>query len=122
MGKQKKMRAVEQTFSKAFANYMPPADLTVSEWAEQNRVLSRENSAEAGPWRNQRTPYLVDIMDAFTDPKIDKLTLVASSQVGKSEMELNIIGYIIDQDPGSILYIHPNIDDAKKFSRLRVAR
>lgn len=107
MGKQKKMRAVEQTFSKAFANYMPPADLTVSEWAEQNRVLSRENSAEAGPWRNARTPYLVDIMDAFTDPKIDKLTLVASSQVGKSEMELNIIGYIIDQDPGEYL-VHPS--------------
>lgn len=119
--KKRRTRAVDKTFSKAFANYMPPADLTVSEWAEQNRVLSRENSAEAGPWRNQRTPYLVEIMDAFTDPKIDKLTLVASSQVGKSEMELNIIGYIIDQDPGSILYIHPNIDDAKKFSRLRIA-
>ena len=39
----------------------------------------------------------------------------------KSELELNIIGYIIDQDPGSILYVHPTIDDARKFSRLRVA-
>ena len=45
----------------------------------------------------------------------------AASQVGKSELELNIIGYIIDQDPGSILYVHPTIDDARKFSRLRVA-
>ena len=60
-------------------------------------------------------------MDAFTDPKVSKLTLVASSQVGKSELELNIIGYIIDQDPGSILYIQPTVDDAKKFSRLRIA-
>ena len=47
--------------------------------------------------------------------------MVAASQVGKSELELNIIGYIIDQDPGSILYVHPTIDDARKFSRLRVA-
>lgn len=84
-------------------------------------MLSRENSAEAGPWRNERTPYLVDIMDAFNDPKVEKISVVASSQVGKSELELNIIGYIIDQDPGSILYIQPTVDDAKKFSRLRIA-
>lgn len=118
---QRRRRPVDRTFAKSFDSYTPPADLTVSEWAEANRVLSRENSAEAGPWRNSRTPYLVDIMDAFTDPKVEKISLVASSQVGKSELELNIIGYIIDQDPGSILYIQPTVDDAKKFSRLRIA-
>ena len=119
--KTRRLRPVDRSFAKSFNSYTPPADLTVSEWAEANRVLSRENSAEAGPWRNARTPYLVDIMDAFTDPKVEKLSLVASSQVGKSELELNIIGYIIDQDPGSILYIQPTVDDAKKFSRLRIA-
>lgn len=119
--KKRRLRPVDRTFARAFANYTPPKDLTVSEWAEQNRVLSRENSAEAGPWRNARTPYLVEVMDAFTDPKVRKITVVASSQVGKSELELNIIGYIIDQDPGSILYIQPTVDDAKKFSRLRIA-
>lgn len=119
--KKRRMRPVDRTFARAFASYTPPADLTVSEWAEAHRVLSRENSAEAGPWHNTRTPYLVEIMDAFTDPKVAKISLVASSQVGKSELELNIIGYIIDQDPGSILYIQPTVDDAKKFSRLRIA-
>ena len=116
-----KIKPIDRTFSRAFANYTPPADLTVSEWAEKYRVLSRENSAEAGPWRNARTPYLVEVMDAFTDPRVRKISLVASSQVGKSELELNIIGYIISQDPGSILYIQPTLDDAKKFSRLRIA-
>ena len=119
--KRRRMRPVDRTFAKAFKHYTPPADLTVSEWAEAHRVLSRENSAEAGPWRNARTPYLVEIMDAFTDPRVEKISLVASSQVGKSELELNIIGYIIDQDPGSILYIQPTVEDAKKFSRLRIA-
>lgn len=104
----------------AMLGFMPPADLTVSEWAEANRRLSRESSAEAGPWRNDRTPYLVDIMDAFTDPRVRHITLVAASQVGKSEFELNCIGYIIDQDPGSILFIHPTETDAKEFSKLRV--
>ncbi|MFW5433715.1 phage terminase large subunit family protein [Paenibacillus apiarius] len=119
--KKRRLRPVDLTFSKAFKNYTPPEDLTVSEWAATHRVLSPENSAEAGPWNNNRTPYLVEVMDAFTDPRVEKITLVASSQVGKSELELNIIGYIIDQDPGSILYIQPTLDDAKKFSRLRIA-
>lgn len=117
----KRLRPVEKTFKKAFENYRPPADLTVSEWAEEHRVLSRESSAEAGPWRNERTPYMVEIMDAFTDPQVEEITVVASSQVGKSECELNMIGYIIDQDPGSTLYIQPTLDDAKKFSRIRIA-
>ena len=115
------MRPVDRTFSRAFANYTPPADLTVSEWAAEHRVLSRESSAEAGPWRNERTPYMVEPMNAFSDPRVREISVVAMSQVGKSEMELNIIGYIIDQDPGSVLYIQPNLDDAKKFSRLRIA-
>ena len=70
---------------------------------------------------HQAHPYLEEPMRAFTDPKVHKIVMVAASQVGKSELELNIIGYIIDQDPGSILYVHPTIDDARKFSRLRVA-
>lgn len=119
--KRRRLRAVDRTFAKSFASYKPPEALTVSQWADKYRVLSRESSAEAGPWNNERTPYLVEIMDAFTDPAINHLTMVASSQVGKSELELNIIGYIIDQDPGSVLYIQPNLDDAKKFSKLRIA-
>ena len=124
MSKTKRMRRqrpVDITFAKAFANYKPPEDLTVSEWAERYRVLSRESSAEAGLWNNSRTPYLIEPMNSFTDPRVEHITVVASSQVGKSEFELNCIGYIIDQDPSSILYIQPNLDDAKKFSRLRIA-
>lgn len=105
----------------ALKNFQPPEDLTVSQWAERHRYLSPETSAEPGPWRNARTPYLVEPMDAITDPKIHKVVMVAASQVGKSELELNTIGYIIDQDPGSILYIHPTLEDARKFSRIRIA-
>ena len=105
----------------AVAAFTPPEDITVTQWADKKRRLSPESSAEPGPWRTSRTPYLKEPMDAFTDPKVKLLVMVASSQVGKSEFELNSIGYIIDQDPSSILYIHPTIDDAKKFSKLRVA-
>lgn len=60
-------------------------------------------------------------MRAFTDPKVRRIVVAACSQVGKSELELNIIGSIIDQDPSSILYIQPTVEEAKKFSKMRVA-
>ena len=112
---------INAAISGALKNFRPPESLTVDEWADRHRRLSPESSAEAGPWRTKRTPYLEEPMKAFTDPKVRKIVMVAASQVGKSELELNIIGYIIDQDPGSILYVHPTIEDARKFSRLRVA-
>ncbi len=107
--------------SKALAGMKPPQNYTVTEWAEKKRRLSSESSAETGAYRVSRTPYLREIMDAFTDPKIRRLVLVSSSQIGKSELENNIIGYIIDQDPSSILFVHPTTVDAKEYSKLRIA-
>ena len=107
--------------AKVMASMKPPENLTVTEWAEKRRRLSTESSAEPGPWRTTRTPYLREPMNAFTDPRVRRIVMVAASQVGKSELENNIIGYIIDEDPGSILYIHPTTIDAKEYSKLRVA-
>ena len=99
----------------------PPEKLTVSEWADKKRRLSAESSAETGSWRTSRTPYLKEPMDAFTDPKVRHIVVVSSSQVGKSETINNMLGYIIDQDPGSILFVHPTTIDAKEYSKLRIA-
>lgn len=120
------MTAVEQNrlnkaISKAIAAMKPPDNLTVSEWADKKRRLSPESSAETGPWRTSRTPYLKDIMDAFSDSKVRRIVVVSSSQIGKSECINNMIGYIIDEDPGSALFIQPTTIDAKEYSKLRIA-
>ena len=64
--------------SKLVAAIRPPPNVSVSEWATQNRVLSPEASAEQGRWRNSRTPYLVEIMDAFSDPRIHHIVVVVA--------------------------------------------
>ncbi|MBO5968613.1 MAG: phage terminase large subunit family protein [Clostridia bacterium] len=117
----KDTRKLNAAIAPAIRNFKPPEDLTVAQWADKHRRLSPENSAEAGPWRTSRTPYLEKPMQSFTDPKVTNIVMVAASQVGKTELELNAIGYIIDQDPGTILYVHPTLDEARKFSRLRIA-
>jgi len=114
-------RSTMKLFRSMMSSFSAPEDLQVSEWAARFRRLSAEASAEVGAWRNERTPYLVDVMNAFTDARVRHIVMVAASQVGKTEAELNMIGYIIDVDPGSVLFIHPTVGDAKEFSKLRVA-
>lgn len=116
----RRFSALNRIVSESLQGFKPPENLTVSEWADKYRILSSEASAEPGPWRTSRTPYMKEPMDAYTDPNVKRVTVVAASQVGKSEMLNNIIGYIIHQDPSSILLVEPNMIDAKKYSKLRI--
>ena len=118
MNKSERLGAV---ITRALQSLRPPEDLTVSEWADKYRMLSSESSAEPGPWNTARTPYLKEVMDAFSDINVRYIVMVSASQVGKSELENNIIGYIIEQDPGSILFIQPTNQDAREYSKLRIA-
>ncbi len=104
----------------AFILLKPPEKLHVDEWADKYRWISSESASEAGPWRTSRTPYSKDIMRAFTDPRVRIITIVAPSQVGKSEIQLNCLGYIIDNAPGSTMYVHPDLGVARSFSRQRI--
>jgi len=84
MTKRSDLQRLNAVVSKVIAGMKPPENLTVSEWAEKKRRLSPESSAEPGPWRTDRTPYLAEPMNAFTDPKVKNIVLVSASQVGKA--------------------------------------
>lgn len=49
------------------------------------------------------------------------MVVESSSQVGKSEIVNNIIGYYIDCDPGPMLMIQPTIEMAQDYSKRRIA-
>lgn len=104
-----------------YSMFRPPKPQTVSEWADENRVLVSDSSSEPGPWRTDRAPYQREIMDAFTQTGVYEIVVMASSQVGKSEIELNMLGRAIDIDPGPILYIQPTDKTAEDYSKRRVA-
>jgi phage terminase large subunit GpA-like protein len=108
-------------FQKILKAVAPPPSLTISEWADRYRKLSSETSAEPGQWRTDRAPYQRGIMDAVSDPDVEKIVVMSSSQVGKSEIILNVIGYFIDNDPCPMLLIQPTIETAQDFSKRRIA-
>lgn len=101
----------EPIWSDAERSAWAPADpLSPSQWAATHRILP-DHVAEPGPWRNQRTPYLVGIMDAFADPDIEEIIFLKPTQVGFSESIRNILGWVIDQQPGPVLLVMPNESD-----------
>lgn len=100
--------------------FLPPRAQTVSEWADENRMLVRENSAEPGPWNTDRAPFQREIMNAFSDQRVERIVIKSSAQVGKSEILNNCMGYAIDRDPAPMMMVQPTEDLAKAYSSERI--
>jgi phage terminase large subunit GpA-like protein len=101
----------------------PEPDLTICQWADRHRVLSAEISAEPGPWRTDRVPYSREIMEVLSpnDPT-SEVTLVAGTQVAKTEIGNNFLGFIIDWAPGPTMMVLPTSNTGKRSSKTRLAR
>lgn len=99
----------------------PLPNLTVSDWADQYRMLSSESSAEPGRWRTDRAPYQRAIMDAFTDLDVRRVVVMSCSQIGKSDIMNNVIGRFAHLAPAPILMIQPTVDMAQDYSKSRIA-
>lgn len=94
----------------------PPEDISVSEFAEKYRVLDSKSSAMPGPWRNDKTPYLVGIMDAFCDFDIEEIILAKASQLGGTEALFNMICWAAVQDPSPAMVVYPSDTLAESIS------
>ena len=80
------------------------------------------DSPEPGRYKSARVPYFVDVMNAFTDSKIKRLVVKSASQVGKSEVLLNVVGRFAHLDPANILIVQPTLSDAEDFSKSRLEK
>ncbi len=99
--------------------FMPPEDLTLSQWADKYAYLSQESSAEPGKWRSY--PYQIGIMDAVTDPLVWKITLMKSARVGYSKILNHTIGYYAHHEPCPQLMVQPTVEDSQGFSKDEIA-
>ena len=75
---------LKRTVKAALAVLKPPPDLTISDWADHNRRLSSEASAEPGQWRTSRAEYQRGIMEAISDATTETVVIMSSAQVGKA--------------------------------------
>ena len=106
----------------AFSEGLMPADpMTVDQWADRHRILSTKGSAEPGPWRTDRTPYLREPMQCLSPSSPwRRVVLMFGSQMGKTEVVLNWLGAIIHLWPAPTLLVQPTLDMAKRLNRQRL--
>jgi phage terminase large subunit GpA-like protein len=106
------------------AALQPPLDLTVSEWADAERQLTRRSSSEPGLWRTDRVPFLKEPMDLLSprERRIRRVVLIFGSQSGaKTECGLNWLGRTIAMDPAPFLVMFPTESFAKRQIRQRLS-
>lgn len=101
-------------FESGIKSALPERSLSISGWASQYRVVQR--SSRPGKWSNDVVPFLTEIMDATGDAGTRKIIYMKSSQVGGSELLVNIIGYYIHIDPSYILYVAEKEDKARAWT------
>lgn len=107
--------------SGVFKNNLKPAPkLSLVEWADKYRVLDSKSSAEAGQWRTSRVEVARGVMEAVTDPDIQKVTAMCCTQLLKTELLLNTIGYYIHQQPAPIIFMQPTTKMAESVSKDRL--
>lgn len=115
------MNNTQQLFSDLFQLLRPPPKLTASEWANKHVVLSTEDSAEPGKYSTDRAPYQKEMLDAVSNPDVSDVVYMTGSQIGKTQLIKNILGYFIDFYPSPIMFMVPTLDLAKEFSKTRIA-
>lgn len=97
-----------------------PKQMTVSEFAETNVVLS-EGNARGQKFSYNNRPYFRDPSNAMGDNRHNcRVVIMSPTQLGKTTAFLNYLYYIITYDPDNTLIILDSNKTASKLSKVRV--
>ena len=83
-------------------------------------MLDAKTAAMPGPWRNDKTPYLTEIMNELNNYETEEIVFCKCTQVGGTEAELNMLGYIIGQDPAPSMVVYPSDKLGESISDNRI--
>lgn len=111
---------IDHVAENLLAGLRPPPDMTISQWAEKNRILAGSASSEPGRWSNSRTPYLVEIMDELSpQSSATDVVFMKGSQIGGTEVLINTALYYIKHCPSPIGQFQTTEQTAKRFLKQR---
>ncbi|MDR1174098.1 MAG: phage terminase large subunit family protein [Treponema sp.] len=104
-------------------NYRPdtPPVRLISEWVEGRRILPAA-SPLPGPWRNQVTPYSVEIMDNMSPYNPCQIqAIMKARKLGLTTAIENCVAYYISEVPAEQLYSTANEQLAKDWSSKKIS-
>lgn len=105
--------AIEGARAAALASLRPPPRLRLSEWIESEMRLPEGVSALPG--RVRLWPYQREIADTFSDPTIERVTLVKSVRVGFTTLLSGAIASFVANEPSPILALLPTEADCRDY-------
>lgn len=95
----------------------PPTGMMVNEWANSFRQIDPRYGVESGQWVSKA--FQVEPMNAFSDPRVREIVFMFATQLSKTEMILNCLGWSFDERPGPTLIGLPTDVDCNDFYRSR---
>ncbi|QYA14079.1 terminase gpA endonuclease subunit [Rhizobium sp. AB2/73] len=109
-------QTLEQLLLGVSAMVRPPERLSVSEAAAKYRKLDNPG-AYVGDWLNDKTPYLVEIMDTLTSQQFTGLINVGPARTGKSDIFYNWLTHSAICDPGDMILYAMTREVARDLSQ-----
>jgi len=115
-------KSAAELYASAFNDGLRPDPiLTLSNWADEHRILPKESSKESGRYRTDRTPYLREPMDVLspTSP-VQHVVVIKGTQLGWTTVAENLLFMVAHLYPGPCLAVLPTTDLLKRFSQNRI--
>jgi hypothetical protein len=99
--------------------FRQPPRMTASEWACRSFVLSANEGRGQGPFSLHGREYLREVIDGFSDPFVEDVAVCFGTQIGKTASIQAGVAFLVANDPCGILWVLPNREEARNFSRER---
>jgi phage terminase large subunit GpA-like protein len=98
----------------------PPPPIDYLAWAERNVVI--DEGSFPGPYNRNLFPYFDEILRALSpDDPCRYVTLMGSAQVGKTTLANVFTLGSMTTGRGTFLYAHPTDDNARRWSKMKLA-
>lgn len=109
--------ALDAMLTRVFAELEPPKPLSIVEWAETYRVLSREETNDyAGAYDLENTPALRGILAECDPARNRRVAVQKSAQLGYTAgIVCNVLGYHVHWEPCVQVAMFPREKSAKDF-------
>src|SRR5690606_3401239 len=94
-----------------------PMDFTA--WAGENVVFGNESEL-SGKYQSKHFPFFRDVLECLPPSYPSReVVLVKSAQIGGTVVAQVFTGACLDLDPGPFAYIHPSLDNGKRWVRTK---
>lgn len=112
---------IENVFSEYDSScIISPPPRYISNYIEGRRIMP-SNTPIPGPWENWRTQFGVEIMDCLSPwNPTQHIDIMSASQVVKTSLQENCIGYYIGACPAPILFVSGTDELLRKWATKRL--